>query len=406
MKRLHQDDAGRSHSISTPGIAISPAHSLGGAKRKSLWQSITGANGNGNGPTRRSSEDVDAGSSAVSAAPGSSGWFSNREETSSLYSSGDDGSHPAASASAFTDSEAIRNASMGLAASLSYSSSHSHPNDPLHRGTSRSSAAAAAGTGLPTLVGGLSPDSPTADETAAAAEQSQEDDQGLQTIKESSRSSSVADLLTPRAFPAGGGKPLAGLPDSDSSSLEDDGGTGEPSTSPKHGSLGSSHNLPSGLSLLLSRSSGSGGHLSPGPKTNTPPPPPPPPGGAIARGGATDQLASGASGALGALLSYPSPASEQTKAPGSQTEGAASNRMGLGIVLTLLSFPPARTRRQGFLGHSLPYLPSEQQRHLSFILPFIRRGIRYRPATTVLVVVDTNNDDNDGDRTYPASLPS
>lgn len=171
-------------------------------------------------------------------------------------------SHPAASASLLTDSENIRNASMGLAASLSYTSGGSGSLPPPHRPSSH----------LGTVIGGISPedDPPQIDEDSH--------DDGLSTIRESSRSSSNVNLLTPRV--SLGGKALAGLEDSPSSAAGD--------ISPKNGSLPSSG--PSGLSLMLNRSV-------PSPKKKEK---------KVRKRevAGTDKLASGASGALG-ILNFP-----------------------------------------------------------------------------------------------------
>ncbi|KAJ9092108.1 hypothetical protein QFC21_006974 [Naganishia friedmannii] len=320
-------ETGRSHSISTPSTGT-------GGKRKSLWHSIssgiTSANGNGhgqgsgigngngngasNGPTRRTSEDLDhAGSSGVfsqgsgvqhAAGGGGSGWFSNRDDES-MHS--EDALYPAA-----TTSAAIRDASMGLAASLSYSSSHSR--DPLHSGASASS--------------------PHPDEHTEETQSSEEEERGLQTIKESSRSSSAANLMTPRANPAA---PLAGLPDDDDSAVDYD-NVGEEDgddSSPKHGSLGSASNLPSGLSVMLSRSSASPG-ASPNKRST------------LGRGGAggTDQLASGASGAVGALLGPVMDAQEEREEAGSDrtvTPASETDKETGSSVASSVTVRPSRT---------------------------------------------------------------
>jgi hypothetical protein len=188
--------------------------------------------------------------------------------------------------SAATTSEEIRNASMGLAASLSYSSSHSNP---LHKNTTprRRSSGNISEQGEDYEDGG-----------------EDEGEGGLQTIKESSRSSSAANLRTPRANPAA---PLAGLPDDEADNQVDANGTedgnGDDTSPLKHdGSLGSASNLPSGLSVMLSRSSASPG-ASPNKRST------------LAAGGGTDQLASGASGAVGALLGPAMDALEESESP-------------------------------------------------------------------------------------------
>jgi hypothetical protein len=147
---------------------------------------------------------------------------------------------------------------MGLAAS-SYTSSQSGGKSlPLpHRPSSHSH--------LDTVIGGISPEDTQTDDD--------EEIDGLSTIKESSRSSSNVNLLTPRV--SLGGKALADSPSSTSGDI-----------SPKNGSLPSSG--PSGLSLMLNRTV-------PSPKK-----------GEIKKGRkrevkGTDELASGASGVLGVL---------------------------------------------------------------------------------------------------------
>lgn len=147
---------------------------------------------------------------------------------------------------------------MGLAAS-SYTSSQSGGKSlPLpHRPSSHSH--------LDTVIGGISPEDTQTDDD--------EEIDGLSTIKESSRSSSNVNLLTPRV--SLGGKALADSPSSTSGDI-----------SPKNGSLPSSG--PSGLSLMLNRTV-------PSPKK-----------GDIKKGRkrevkGTDELASGASGVLGVL---------------------------------------------------------------------------------------------------------
>jgi hypothetical protein len=148
---------------------------------------------------------------------------------------------------------------MGLAASMSYSSSRS--GGPGSFPQSRT----AQHPSLDTVLGGISPEDPTPDDDASP-------EPGLSTIRESSRSSSTADLRTPRVLAS---RQLAGKPEDE-----------DPDLSPRNASGGA----PSGLSLMLSRSEASPrkGGASPG-------------RGGLAEGGGTDELASGGSGLVGVL---------------------------------------------------------------------------------------------------------
>lgn len=134
---------------------------------------------------------------------------------------------------------------MGLAASLSYSSSRSGsfpgPQSLSHRRSS-----------LEPVQGGVSPEN----------EQDDAEEDGLPTIRESSRSSSNADLLTPRV--SLGGKPLARRPEDEQTEAGD--------LSPRTASG------PSGLSLMLKR------------------------GSPTRRDAGTDRLASGAGGVVAGLV--------------------------------------------------------------------------------------------------------
>lgn len=137
---------------------------------------------------------------------------------------------------------------MGLAASLSYSSSRSDsfpgPQSLSHRRSS-----------LEPVQGGVSPENEQDDEQA--------EEDGLPTIRESSRSSSNADLLTPRV--SLGGRALARGPEEEQTT---EGGDLSPRTA----------SGPSGLSLLLKR------------------------GSPTRRDAGTDRLASGAGGVVAGLV--------------------------------------------------------------------------------------------------------
>lgn len=219
---------------------------------------------------------------------------------------------------------------MGLAASVSYNSSRSGGGSlpAPHRPFSH----------LGTVVGGISP------EDGSRSDEEDEDD-GLPTIRESSRSSSNVNLLTPRV--SLGGKALAGLEDSPSSAAGD--------ISPKNGSLPSSG--PSGLSLMLNRTV-------PSPKKKEK---------KVRKRdvAGTDRLASGASGALG-VLDFPEEGEEKV---GVDSAGMCGDLVcaGRGVDVVCSS-------RYGFVGCFIANRPTGDEGYAS---PFksIRSSLQSRIVT-------------------------
>lgn len=213
---------------------------------------------------------------------------------------------------------------MGLAASMSYSSSRSgggggggsFPGSHSNRGGTH--------TSLDTVIGGISPDDDDDQEKQDSSEQ--DESEGLPTIRESSRSSSNTNLLTPRV--SHNGKTLAGRPEDDLSESATSGGGGG-DISPRNAS--GSGAGPSGLSLMLSRS-----EASPGKK-----------GVGLGEGGGTDELASGASGVLGVLPEVPRATGEWTSLLEPRgtllNECGVAQEIGSSVTSSLTVRPVAKT---------------------------------------------------------------